>query len=65
MAEIFQRLGDLKSVRSYLKEATYMCPENLRWKIWMMGSRIEAHLGEAKSAENLVLQCVKEIPEKQ
>lgn len=42
-----------------------MAPENLRWKVWMSGSRLEAHLGDLGKSEALVLQCVNDIPDKQ
>lgn len=43
-----------------------MCvPDNLKWKVWLMASRIEYHFGNKRDARKLIEKCCSEAPMKQ
>lgn len=61
----FERHGDLQTSRAFLVEAALACPENLRWKVWMAGARVEVKSRQHASAAKLVGKCLEEVPTKQ
>jgi len=40
-------------------------PDNLKWKVWLMASRIEYHFGNKRDARKLIEKCCSEAPMKQ
>ncbi|CAG9336290.1 unnamed protein product [Blepharisma stoltei] len=60
-----ERAGKLEDCRRYMKDAVVNCPDNLRWKAWMVGARIELKAGNYKIAMNILNQSLNEVPCKQ
>jgi tetratricopeptide (TPR) repeat protein len=50
--------------RKYLKEAAVSCTNSHKWKVWIVGSRIEARIGSLESAKSLIERSLLEIPQK-
>lgn len=40
MAQTFDRLGDDQKLAEYIESAVLDCPESIKWKIWLVYSRI-------------------------
>lgn len=62
-AQTLERQGE--DCRKYLREAVTSCPENLRWKAWLSGARIELKAGRNQTAALLLAQSLAEVPGKQ
>jgi hypothetical protein len=41
------------------------CPDNLKWKIWLIASRIQLRMGEVRQARETIERCCQEVPQKQ
>ena len=50
--------------RRYLKEAAVTSTNSHKWKVWLIGSRIEARIGSLTSAKSLIERSLVEIPTK-
>ncbi|OMJ67246.1 hypothetical protein SteCoe_35648 [Stentor coeruleus] len=55
----------LQDSRRYLKESVISAPDNLRWKAWIAGSRVELHAGNNDIAFKLLQNSLDEVPSKQ
>ncbi len=64
-AQTNEHLNDYKACSQYLASSIVNCPDNLRWKVWMIGSRIEYRFGNTQQARMLVEKCCQEVPLKQ
>ena len=62
-AQTLERQGE--DSRKHLREAVVSCPENLRWKAWLSGARIELKAGRTQAAALLIAQSLVEVPGKQ
>jgi la-related protein 1 len=60
-----EKKGLLDECRKYLREAVITSPENLRWKAWIIGSRVELKSGRTESATLLLEKSLSEVPSKQ
>lgn len=60
-----ERMGRSKICRNYLKEAALCVPENLRWKLWLAGSRVELKCDNTDGAFKLINRALQEVPTKQ
>jgi hypothetical protein len=40
LAQLFDRLGEDQKTVEYLKSSLQECPESIKWKIWLVSSRI-------------------------
>lgn len=60
-----ERNNQLNDCRKYLKDAVTVCPENLRWKAWIAGSRVELKAGRHDVALRLLCNSLEEVPCKQ
>lgn len=60
-----ERKGNLEKTRQFLKEAVLTCPNNLRWKAFMIGARVEVRAGNHQVAVKLLREALEEVPAKQ
>lgn len=51
---MYERSNDIASSRYYYNEACKHTPKALKWKVWMIAARIEAHIGNEKTARGLI-----------
>jgi tetratricopeptide (TPR) repeat protein len=64
-ASQFQETKDnIELARKYLKEAAVSCTNSHKWKVWIIGSRIEARIGSLESSKSLIERSLLEIPQK-
>ncbi len=64
-AQTYEHISDYTSCANYLSNSLLNCPDNLRWKVWMIGSRIEYRFGNVRRSRSLVERCCQEVPSKQ
>ncbi|CAM9244838.1 unnamed protein product [Chrysoparadoxa australica] len=50
--------------RSRYVSSVLACPLNLRWKVWLAGSRMELAAGNVARARDLLKQAYQEVPDK-
>ncbi|GMH87082.1 hypothetical protein TL16_g10744 [Triparma laevis f. inornata] len=50
--------------RFCLSRAVGKCPNNLLWKVWLVGGRMELQFGRPNSAHKLFVQSYTDVPEK-
>lgn len=60
----YQDGDNLKLSREYLRQALSSSNKAHKWKVWLIGARIEARIGSTDSAKSLVEKALKEIPPK-
>ncbi len=51
-------------VRLLMSNSVLSCPNNLRWKVWLLASRIEVSSGHLSKARKCLLQALREAPAK-
>jgi la-related protein 1 len=62
---IFQSRNKLlKNARIALVKSILACPANLRWKVWLAGSRLELSTGSLDKARKLLVRAFAEVPPK-
>jgi hypothetical protein len=61
-----QRCRDhmLERCRKTLVQSLLHCPSNLKWKIYLVGARIEISVGNINKARKLIAQAFVQVPEK-
>ncbi len=64
-AQTYEHINDYQACSEFLSNSILNCPDNLRWKVWMIGSRIEYRFGNVRRARALVERCCQEVPSKQ
>ena len=52
----------LDEARKALIRSVLACPSNLRWKIWLVGARLEINAGQVVRARRLLCQALMEAP---
>jgi la-related protein 1 len=57
--------NDLLSARIILKRSILAAPDHLRWKAWIMASRVEVKSENFEKALNILENCLLEVPTKQ
>lgn len=58
-------MNDKPKTLDYLSNSIINSPDNLKWKVWLIASRIEYKLGNKKKARSLIERCCNEVPSKQ
>jgi la-related protein 1 len=61
----YERLRNWSYCRAFLNESALHCPENLRWKVWMAGARLELRNANLRATKALIQKCLSEVPAKQ
>lgn len=54
-----------KETLQYLQLAVKSSPDNLKWKIWLIASRIQLRMGDIRQARETIERCCQEVPQKQ
>lgn len=49
-----ERCGNLQRARYAFAQSSHHCPDNLRWKVWLSGARMELRAGRDDVARNLL-----------
>lgn len=58
-------MNDKVRTLEYLSNSIVNSPDNLKWKVWLIASRIEYKLGNKRKARSLIERCCNEVPSKQ
>lgn len=45
---MYERTGQFKKAVGFVTNSVLSCPENIKWKIWLLASRLLMRMGEAK-----------------
>jgi tetratricopeptide (TPR) repeat protein len=61
-AQTYERLNEREAATDYLMHAVLNSPDNLKWKVWLIASRAEYHLGNPMQARKLIERCLIEVP---
>lgn len=51
VAQFYEYAGDAKSARRFLGLSAHTCPQNLLWRVWLAGARMELFMGGGESLE--------------
>jgi hypothetical protein len=44
-AQAYERLNDNEACQDFLQNSVLNSPDNLKWKVWLIASRVEYKLG--------------------
>jgi hypothetical protein len=58
-------LNDRDATVEFLSSSVLNSPENLKWKVWLIASRVEYKLGNKMNCKKLIERCCLEVPQKQ
>jgi tetratricopeptide (TPR) repeat protein len=64
-AQTYERLNDCDKAIGFLTNAIQFSPDNIKWKIWLIASRIQLKLGEPERAREIIERCCYDVPSKQ
>lgn len=64
-AQTYERLKECDKAIGFLTNAIQFSPDNIKWKIWLIASRIELKLGEPDKAREIIERCCYDVPSKQ
>ena len=56
-AQTYERINDKEAASDFLSNAIFNSPDNLKWKVWMIASRVEQKLGNTQKAKLLIERC--------
>lgn len=45
-AQTYDRLGECEKAICFLSNSIQSCPDNIKWKVWLIAARIQYRLGE-------------------
>ena len=65
LALTFDRLGNSSKTNQFLRQVTLDCPDCVKWKIWLVASRIMQNQGQAETARYCIERSCMEVPMKQ
>ena len=63
-AQTYERIRDKEAALDFLSNSVMNSPDNLKWKVWLIASRIEYKLGNILNAKILIERCCLEVPSK-
>lgn len=64
-AQTYERLNECDKAVGFLTNAIQFSPDNIKWKIWLIASRIQLKLGEPERAREIIERCCYDVPSKQ
>ena len=64
-AQTYERLNECDKAIGFLTNAIQFSPDNIKWKIWLIASRIQLKLGEPEKAREIIERCCYDVPSKQ
>src|SRR3569833_1411287 len=64
-AQTYERLEDSDATLDFMQSALISCPDNLKWKVWLIASRFAYRQDDVQQARKLIERCCLEVPQKQ
>jgi hypothetical protein len=61
-SQTYERLNDRDATVEFLSSSVLNSPENLKWKVWLIASRVEYKLGNKMNCKKLIERCCLEVP---
>lgn len=61
---MFERTGQLKKAVGFVTNSVLSCPENIKWKIWLLASRLLMKMGETQQSREVIERSCFETPVK-
>jgi tetratricopeptide (TPR) repeat protein len=61
-AQMFERTGMLKKAVGFVTNSVLSCPDNIKWKIWLLASRLLMRMGEASQSREVIERSCFETP---
>ena len=65
LAQTYDRLGHDQKTKDYLKSSILECPDSIKWKLWLVASRIMVNQGRMDEARLCIERACVEVPPKQ
>jgi len=65
LAQTFDRIGNETKTQEHLNSAILECPESIKWKIWLVASRVMLNQGAMDEARLCIERACLEVPPKQ
>jgi lipopolysaccharide biosynthesis regulator YciM len=65
LAQTYDRLKDENKMNEYLQNAIRESPDTVKWKIWLVASRIMQNSGHSEKAKLCIERACMEVPSKQ
>jgi hypothetical protein len=62
VSQTYERLGLFEKATGFITNALLSCPENIKWKIWLLVSRLYMKIGDVKLSRQAVERCCFEAP---
>ena len=62
---MYERIGQYKKSIGFITNSVMCCPENIKWKIWLLASRLMMKMGEVKQSREVIERSCYETPQKQ
>lgn len=62
---MYDRIGSSTSTNDYLRYAIVESPDNVKWKLWLVSSRIMLNQGMMDEARLCIERACVEVPQKQ
>jgi len=57
-------MGECEKAICFLSNSIQNCPDNIKWKIWLIAARIQFRLGETERSREIIERCCYEVPSK-
>lgn len=64
VAQMYDRIGSSTSTNDYLRYAILESPDNVKWKLWLVSSRIMLNQGMMDEARLCIERACVEVPQK-
>ena len=63
-AQTYERQNEGEKAIAFLSNAIQCSPDNIKWKLWLIASRIQFHIGEYERSREIIERCCYEVPSK-
>lgn len=63
-AQTLERLGNYDKAVGFLTNAIISSPENIKWKLWLIASRLQMLMGLNDKSRETIERCCYETPQK-
>jgi len=61
-AQTYERLDKCEKAIGFLVNAIQLSPDNIKWKIWLIASRIQFKIGDSDRAREIIERCCYDVP---
>ena len=62
---MFERAGELHKAAGLITNSVLCCPENIKWKVWLLATRLLMKMGEIGKSRHAIERSCFETPSKQ